>query len=53
MVKDPFTPLPDEVMEDTRVIAIGGTTLELTYHGLNHSDSTIAMRLPKEKSCSW
>jgi len=23
--------------------------LELTYHGLNHSDSTIVMRLPKER----
>ena len=27
----------------------GGTTLELSYHGLNHSDSTLVMRLPKEK----
>jgi glyoxylase-like metal-dependent hydrolase (beta-lactamase superfamily II) len=49
MVKDPHTPLPDEVMDQKKVITLGGTTLELTYHGLNHSDSTIAMRLPKEK----
>ena len=49
VLKDPFTPLPDEVMEDRRVITLGGTVLELTYHGLNHSDSSIAMRLPKEK----
>jgi glyoxylase-like metal-dependent hydrolase (beta-lactamase superfamily II) len=49
VLKDPFTPLPDEVMTDKRVITLGGTTLELTYHGLNHSDSSIAMRLPKEK----
>ena len=48
-VKDPHTPLPDEVMEQKKVITLGGTTLELTYHGLNHSDSTIVMRLPKEK----
>lgn len=48
-VKDPHTPLPDEVMEQKKVITLGGTTLELTFHGLNHSDSTIAMRLPKEK----
>ena len=40
---------PAEVMDDRRVITLGGTTLELTYHGLNHSDSTIVMRLPKEK----
>jgi glyoxylase-like metal-dependent hydrolase (beta-lactamase superfamily II) len=48
-LKDPSTPLPDEVMDKKKVIKLGATTLELTYHGLNHSDSTIAMRLPKEK----
>ena len=26
-------------------IQLGGTTLELSYHGLNHSDSTLVMRL--------
>lgn len=37
-------------MEDGgRTITIGGTTIELTYHGPNHSDSTLVMRLPKEK----
>lgn len=49
MVQDPATPLPDETFTSRRVIRLGGTTLELTYHGLNHSDSTIVMRLPKEK----
>jgi len=49
VIKDPHTPLPDEVFDKKRVIKLGGTELELTYHGLNHSDSTIAMRLPKEK----
>ncbi len=49
LIKDPFTPMPDEVMDKKRVIKLGDTSLELTYHGLNHSDSTIAMRLPKEK----
>jgi glyoxylase-like metal-dependent hydrolase (beta-lactamase superfamily II) len=48
-VKDPFTPLPDEVFEKRRTLKLGGTVLELTYVGLNHSDSTIVMRLPKEK----
>ena len=32
-----------------KVIKLGGTTLELLYLGLNHSDSTLVMRLPKEK----
>ena len=46
---DPATPLPEETFEKRRNIVLGGTTLELTYLGLNHSDSTIVMRLPKEK----
>jgi glyoxylase-like metal-dependent hydrolase (beta-lactamase superfamily II) len=50
MLKDPHTVIPDEAVGDNgRTIALGGTTLELTYHGLNHSDSTLVMRLPKEK----
>ena len=49
-LKDPSTPLPDEVVSDRgRTIKLGGTTLELKYVGLNHSDSTLVMRLPKEK----
>lgn len=49
-LKDPHTVLPDEVVGDGgRTITLGGTTVELTYHGLNHSDSTLVMRLPKER----
>lgn len=49
-LKDPHTVIPDEVVGDKgRTITLGGTVLELTYHGLNHSDSTLVMRLPKEK----
>jgi len=47
---DPATPLPDETVDDKgRTLKLGGTTLELKYVGLNHSDSTLVMRLPKEK----
>jgi glyoxylase-like metal-dependent hydrolase (beta-lactamase superfamily II) len=49
LLKGPHTPLPDEIFDKARTIQLGGTTLELTFHGLNHSDSTIVMRLPKEK----
>lgn len=50
MIKDPHTVLPDEVVGNAgRTITLGGTTLELKYVGLNHSDSTLVMRLPKEK----
>jgi glyoxylase-like metal-dependent hydrolase (beta-lactamase superfamily II) len=49
-LQDPNTVLPDEVVGDEgRTITLGGTTLELSFLGLNHSDSTLVMRLPKEK----
>jgi glyoxylase-like metal-dependent hydrolase (beta-lactamase superfamily II) len=48
-LEDPHTVLPDELFEDTKTISLGDTTLELIYLGLNHSDSNIVMRLPKEK----
>jgi glyoxylase-like metal-dependent hydrolase (beta-lactamase superfamily II) len=42
--------MPDEVVGDGgRTITLGNTTLELIYLGLNHSDSTLLMRLPKDK----
>jgi glyoxylase-like metal-dependent hydrolase (beta-lactamase superfamily II) len=49
LLKDPHTVMPDETFADSRTIELGGTTLELTYLGLNHSDSTIVMRLPRER----
>lgn len=49
VLKDPHTPLPDETFDKQRTIKMGGTVLEMTYLGPNHSDSTIVFRLPKEK----
>jgi glyoxylase-like metal-dependent hydrolase (beta-lactamase superfamily II) len=46
---DPEMVPPDEVFDKQRTLKLGGTTLELKYIGLNHSDSSIVMRLPKEK----
>ena len=49
-IKDPHTVMPDEVVGDGgRTVTLGDTTLELIYLGLNHSDSTLLMRLPKDK----
>jgi len=48
-LKDPHTVLPDETVGDAATIKLGDTTLELSYLGLNHSDSSLVMRLPKEK----
>jgi glyoxylase-like metal-dependent hydrolase (beta-lactamase superfamily II) len=49
VLKDPNVVIPDEAVDDKRTISLGGTTLELSYHGPNHSDSTLVMRLPREK----
>jgi glyoxylase-like metal-dependent hydrolase (beta-lactamase superfamily II) len=47
---DPHTLPVDEVVGDEgRVIRLGGTILELSYKGLNHSDTTLVMRLPQER----
>ncbi len=48
-LRDPHTVLPDETVDGARTITLGDTTLELTYIGLNHSDSSLVMRLPKQK----
>ena len=41
--------MPDEWVDDKKTITLGGTSLELTYVGKNHSDSTLVMRLPRER----
>ncbi len=41
--------LPDQTVDTRKNITLGGTTLELTWVGKNHSDATLIMRLPKEK----
>jgi glyoxylase-like metal-dependent hydrolase (beta-lactamase superfamily II) len=48
-LKDPHTVLPDETIDTNRTIRLGNTALELSYIGLNHSDSMLIMRLPVEK----
>jgi glyoxylase-like metal-dependent hydrolase (beta-lactamase superfamily II) len=49
VLQDPATVLPDESVDTSRTIRLGDTTLELSYVGLNHSDSSLVMRLPREK----
>ena len=46
---DPQMVPPDETFTKQRTLKLGDTALELTFLGLNHSDSTLVMRLPKEK----
>jgi glyoxylase-like metal-dependent hydrolase (beta-lactamase superfamily II) len=48
-MQNPLVVPVDETFDTTMTIELGGTTLELSYLGLNHSDSNIVMRLPREK----
>ena len=41
--------MPDQVVDGKKTITLGGTELELSYLGRNHSDDSLVMRLPKEK----
>jgi len=45
----PDVVIPDEVVDDSKTITLGGTSLELSFVGRNHSDNSLVMRLPKEK----
>jgi glyoxylase-like metal-dependent hydrolase (beta-lactamase superfamily II) len=40
---------PDQTVEQQKIIELGGTTVELDYLGRNHSNSSLVIRLPKEK----
>jgi glyoxylase-like metal-dependent hydrolase (beta-lactamase superfamily II) len=48
-LRPPNIVMPDEVVGSQRTLTLGGTTLELLYVGRNHSDSSLVMRLPKER----
>lgn len=43
------TAVPDLTFSDRMTIELGGTVVELSYVGRNHSDSSIVMRFPRER----
>lgn len=43
------TAVPQITFSDRLTIELGGTTLELSYVGRNHSDNSIVMRFPRER----
>jgi glyoxylase-like metal-dependent hydrolase (beta-lactamase superfamily II) len=43
------TAVPHLTFTDRVTIELGGTTVELSYVGRNHSDNSIVMRFPKER----
>ncbi|MGP4048433.1 MBL fold metallo-hydrolase [Streptomyces sp. 2A115] len=47
---DPDRPAPADTFEDVYVLNVGGETLELNYHGPNHSPDNIFIYAPKQKT---
>ncbi len=43
------TAVPEVTFADRMTIELGGTVVELTYVGRNHSDNSIVLRFPKER----
>ena len=43
------TAVPQVTFNDRMMIELGGTAVELSYVGRNHSDNSIVMRFPKER----
>jgi len=43
------TAVPQVTFSDRLSLDLGGTVVELSYTGLNHSDNSIVMRFPKER----
>jgi len=48
-LKRPSVVIPDETVDDFRVLELGGVRLELAYVGRNHSDNSLVIRLPKDR----
>jgi len=48
-LKNPDVVMPDEVVDSSRVLELGGVKLELHYVGRNHSDNSLVMLLPADK----
>jgi len=48
-LQNPDVVMPDEVVDGSRVLELGGVKLELHYTGRNHSDNSLVMLLPKDK----
>jgi glyoxylase-like metal-dependent hydrolase (beta-lactamase superfamily II) len=45
----PDAVVPDEVVDEERVIELGGVRLELRYVGRNHSDNSLVMLVPQDR----
>ena len=48
-IPSPSVVMPDITFSKAHALKLGGTTIELRYHGRNHGNCLISMRLPREK----
>jgi len=48
-LKNPDVVMPDEVVDGSRVLELGGVRMELHYVGRNHSDNSLVMLLPRDR----
>jgi glyoxylase-like metal-dependent hydrolase (beta-lactamase superfamily II) len=48
-LKHPQIVMPDELVDERRVIELGGARIELLYVGRNHTDNSLILFLPSEK----
>jgi glyoxylase-like metal-dependent hydrolase (beta-lactamase superfamily II) len=46
---NPEVVMPDQVVDASSTLELGGTRVDLVYVGRNHSDNTLVLHLPKEK----
>jgi glyoxylase-like metal-dependent hydrolase (beta-lactamase superfamily II) len=46
---DPLRPLPSVTFEDDYIVSVGNQTLELSYHGPNHTPGNIFMYAPTQR----
>lgn len=48
-MNDPDRPVPTRTFTDKMTLEVGNQTLQLDYHGLNHSPGNISIYAPKQK----
>jgi len=48
-LKNPDVVLPDQIVDDSKVLTIGHTRVELLYMGRNHSDNSLVVSVPAKK----
>ena len=48
-LKNPAVVLPDQTVDDSRVLTVGRTRVELLYMGRNHSDNSLVVSVPSQK----